>query len=164
RPTPSPRPKDVDKVDFGKPKQTVDAGIYHRPKPIAAATGRDPEPPKPELKTPRNLIRDKERTARDVATEKDIASKTIEERCRELGTDRDPRVLGPYGIRNYKPEPYQRDGLDVAMDVGMIGTAIFGGPPGQIAAGIYEAGKLVRDHIMQKEADKYNEQHKTEGD
>ena len=160
RPTPAPTPN-VDKVAFGKTTTTASAGVYHRPKPIAAATGRDPEPPKPEIKTPRNLIRDKERTARDVATEKDIASKTIEERRRELGTDRDPRVLGPYGIRNYKPEPYQRDGLDVAMDVGMTGAAIFGGLPGQIAAGIYESGKLVRDHIMQKEADKYNEQHKT---
>lgn len=38
RPTPN-----VDKVDFGKTKTTASAGVYHRPKPIAAATGRDPE-------------------------------------------------------------------------------------------------------------------------
>ncbi len=140
------------------------AGVYHKPRLIAAATGRDPEPPKQELKTPRNLVRDKERTERDLATERELAEKTIEERHRELGTDRDPKVLGPYGVRNGKPEPYQRDGLDVAVDVGMIGAAVFGGPPGAIAAGVYEAGKLVRDFIMQKEADKYNEQHKPEGD
>ena len=56
-PKPAPvtsKPKNVDKVDFGKIKTTVDAGVYHRPKPIAAATGRDPEPPKPKKteKTP----------------------------------------------------------------------------------------------------------------
>ena len=38
----------MDKVDFGKPKPPIDTGVYHRPKPIAAATGRDPEPPKPK--------------------------------------------------------------------------------------------------------------------
>ncbi len=47
-PAPAQKPKNVDKVDFGKPKTIVDAGVYHRPKPIAAATGRgDPEPPAP---------------------------------------------------------------------------------------------------------------------
>jgi len=74
---------------------------------MLATTGRNPEPPKPELKTPRNLVRDKERAERDLTT---------------------------------------------------------GGPSGAIAAGVYEAGKLVRDYIMQKEADKYNEQYKTERD
>ena len=43
---PQQKPKNVDKVDFGKPKPQTDAGVYHKPKPIAAATGRDPEPPK----------------------------------------------------------------------------------------------------------------------
>lgn len=42
RPTPAPKPN-VDKVDFGKTRTIADAGVYHRPKPIAAATGRDPE-------------------------------------------------------------------------------------------------------------------------
>ena len=44
--TPAPKPKNVDKVEFGKPKPTVDTGVYHKPKLIAAATGRDPEPSK----------------------------------------------------------------------------------------------------------------------
>ncbi|MGN1034640.1 MAG: hypothetical protein ACI4PK_03530, partial [Oscillospiraceae bacterium] len=48
-PAPATKPKNVDKVDFGKIKTTADAGVYHRPKPIAAATGHDPEPPKPKL-------------------------------------------------------------------------------------------------------------------
>ena len=38
------KPKNVDKVDFGKPKPQADAGVYHKPRLIAAATGRDPEP------------------------------------------------------------------------------------------------------------------------
>ena len=47
--TPPPvKPKNVDKVDFGKPKPQADAGVYHKPRLIAAATGRDPEPPKPQ--------------------------------------------------------------------------------------------------------------------
>ena len=41
------KPKNVDKVDFGKPKPQADAGVYHKPRMIAAATRRDPEPPKP---------------------------------------------------------------------------------------------------------------------
>ena len=46
--TPPPaKPKNVDKVDFGKPKPQTDAGVYHKPRMIAAATGRDPEPSKP---------------------------------------------------------------------------------------------------------------------
>ena len=49
-PAPAPKPRNVDKVDFGKTKSTADAGVYHRPKPIAAATGRDPEPKQVEHK------------------------------------------------------------------------------------------------------------------
>ena len=54
------KPRNVDKVDFGKTKTTADAGVYHRPKPIAAATGRDPEPPKPKKteKTPSQTPQD----------------------------------------------------------------------------------------------------------
>ena len=48
KPTPPPKLRNVDKVDFGKTKTVADAGVYHRPKPIAAATGRDPAPPKPK--------------------------------------------------------------------------------------------------------------------
>ena len=48
--TPAPKPKNVDKVEFGKPKPTVDTGVYHKPKLIAAATGRDPEPKQVEHK------------------------------------------------------------------------------------------------------------------
>lgn len=44
------KPKNVDKVDFGKPKPQADAGVYHKPRLIAAATGRDPEPPKAKPK------------------------------------------------------------------------------------------------------------------
>ena len=47
---PQQKPKNVDKVDFGKPKPPIDTGVYHRPKPIAAATGRDPEPKQVEHK------------------------------------------------------------------------------------------------------------------
>lgn len=166
---PSPKPN-VDKVDFGKQKPKLDAVTYKPPVPkqvpstvayknIEAATGRAPEPPK----TPSNLIRDKERTERDVKTEREQKNKTIQEQRRELGTDRAPGQLGPYGIKNYKPEPYKEDALDAAMDVGAIVISILGGPPGQVAVGVYEAGKIVRNHIMQKEADKYNEQHKTDG-
>ena len=47
--TPPPvKPKNVDKVDFGKPKPQADAGVYHKPRLIAAATGRDPEPKQAE--------------------------------------------------------------------------------------------------------------------
>jgi len=44
---PAQKPRNVDKVDFGTPKPQVDAGVYQRPKLIAAARGHDPEPPKP---------------------------------------------------------------------------------------------------------------------
>ena len=37
-------------MDFGKPKPQADAGVYHKPRLIAAATGRDPEPLKPKPK------------------------------------------------------------------------------------------------------------------
>ena len=40
----------MDKVEFGKPKPTVNTGVYHKPKLIAAATGRDPEPKQVEHK------------------------------------------------------------------------------------------------------------------
>ena len=43
--TPPPaKPKNVDKVEFNKPKPTASAGVYHKPRMIAAAIGRDPEP------------------------------------------------------------------------------------------------------------------------
>ncbi len=50
KPTSAQKPRNVDHVDFDKTKTIVDAGVYHKPKPIAAATGRDPEPPKPKTK------------------------------------------------------------------------------------------------------------------
>lgn len=68
--TPPPvKPKNVDKVDFGKPKPQADAGVYHKPRLIAAATGRDPEPPKPKKTEPPKPVPPKSKNV-DKRTEK----------------------------------------------------------------------------------------------
>ena len=69
--TPAPKPKNVDKVEFGKPKPTVDTGVYHRPKPIAAATGRDPEPKQAE-----HMKKVHEQAQKEVNAEKFVKSGT----------------------------------------------------------------------------------------
>ena len=69
--TPAPKPKNVDKVEFGKPKPTVDTGVYHKPKLIAAATGRDPEPKQAE-----HMKKVHEQAQKEVNAEKFVKSGT----------------------------------------------------------------------------------------
>ena len=69
--TPAPKPKNVDKVEFGKPKPTVDTGVYHKPKLIAAATGRDPEPQQAE-----HMKKVHEQAQKEVNAEKFVKSGT----------------------------------------------------------------------------------------
>ena len=67
--TPAPKPKNVDKVEFGKPKQTVNTGVYHKPRLIAAATGRDPEPKQAE-----HMKKVHEQAEREIKAEKFVQS------------------------------------------------------------------------------------------
>lgn len=77
-PPPAPKPRNVDKVDFGKTRTIADAGVYHRPKPIAAATGRDPEPT-PRASRPLSQNPDMRREAEKAPREEAIMRRARQE-------------------------------------------------------------------------------------